>query len=174
MIAYSYDPETKEYIGESFCQPDPLDGGFLIPGSATHIKPEQPKEGHVMVFKDEGWVEVKDDRGQIWCVKDKLSIEWKKLEPIPEDYTKLCPKPMDHLWDDKNKKWHGHDEILKQIEEEKKKRKEQEQTYQFKRRVSYPPLFEQLDALYWDMKNGTNNWIKSRDAVKEKYPKDKE
>ena len=126
-----------------------------------------------MVFKDEGWVEVKDDRGQIWCVKDRLSIEWKKLEPIPEDYTKLCPKPMDHFWDDKNKKWHGHDEILKEIEEEKKKRKEQEQTYQFKRRVSYPPLFEQLDALYWDMKNGTNNWIKSRDAVKEKYPKDK-
>ena len=172
MIAYSYDPETKEYIGESFCQPYQLHGGFLIPGSATDIKPEQPKEGHVMIFKDEGWVEVKDDRGQIWCVKDKLSIEWKKLEPIPEDYTKLCPKPMDHLWDEENKKLHGHDEILKEIEEEKKKRKEQEQTYQFKRRVSYPPLFEQLDALYWDMKNGTDNWIKSRDKIKEQFPKE--
>ena len=172
MIAYSYDFETKEYVGETKCQANPVEGGFLIPGHATNIKPEQPKEGHVMVCKDEGWVEVKDDRGQIWCVKDKFSIEWKKLEPIPEDYTKLCHKPMDHLWDEENKKWHGHDEILKEIEEEKKKRKEYEQTYQFKRRTSYPPLFEQLDALYWDMKNGTDNWIKSRDKIKEQFPKE--
>ena len=65
---------------------------------------------------------------------------------------------------EEKEEWAGHEDYIK-------KQLEHEEGYEFKRRRNYPPLFEQLDALYWDMKNGTDNWVKSREAVKEKYPK---
>ena len=43
--------------------------------------------------------------------------------------------------------------------------------YQRQRAVTYWPLADQLDALYWDKKNGTNVWEQHIDAVKAKYPK---
>ena len=175
MKAYSYDRDTKEYVGEVSCQPAPVDGGFLIPGHATDIKPEQSKEGHVMIFKDEGWVEVVDHRGFVYLKddKDKL-IEWKDVGELPPHVTPKEPREFDTHWDESKQKWVGHDEHLKKIEDDLKKQLEYEASYVFKRRQAYPPLFEQLDALYWDMKNGTNNWVDSRTKVKEKYPKDKE
>jgi|TARA_B100001964_G_scaffold104106_1_gene116363 hypothetical protein len=35
----------------------------------------------------------------------------------------------------------------------------------------YIPITDQLDMLYWDKKNGTNNWEKSIDEVKKRFPK---
>lgn len=43
--------------------------------------------------------------------------------------------------------------------------------YQELRAKEYPPIQEQLDMIYWDKMNGTNNWEKTITAVKEKYPK---
>ena len=163
MKAYSFNRETKEYQGEVSCQPNPVDGGFLIPGHATDIKPEQPKEGHVMVFKDEDWIETIDYRGSAFNKDSKESEKWELLGELPPSLTKLVPKLHDK-WDEEKDKWTGHEDYIK-------KQLEHEEGYEFKRRRNYPPLFEQLDALYWDMKNGTDNWVKSREAVKEKYPK---
>ena len=42
---------------------------------------------------------------------------------------------------------------------------------QRQRAVTYWPLADQLDALYWDKKNGTNVWEQHIEAVKAKYPK---
>lgn len=39
------------------------------------------------------------------------------------------------------------------------------------RRKAYPPLADQLDMIYWDMKNGTKKWIELIDSIKTKYPK---
>ena len=164
MKAYSFNRETKEYDGEVSCQPNPIDGGFLIPGHATNIKPEQPKEGHVMVFKDEGWVEVIDDRGLVFNKDSKESEEWELLGELPPYLTKIAPQLHDE-WDEEKEEWTGHEDYVK-------KQLEHEEGYGFKRRKSYPPLFEQLDTLYWDMKNGTDNWIKSRDKIKEQFPKE--
>ena len=164
MIAYSYDFETKEYVGETKCQANPVEGGFLIPGPATNIKPEQPKEGHVMVFKDEGWVEVEEHRGLLFNKDTKQVEQWSDIDELPPSLTKLVPKLHDK-WDEEKDKWTGHEDYIK-------KQLEHEEGYGFKRRKSYPPLFEQLDTLYWDMKNGTDNWIKSRDKIKEQFPKE--
>ena len=173
MKAYSFNRETKEYDGEVSCQPNPVDGGFLIPGHATNIKPEQPKEGHVMVFKDEGWVEVEDNRNPVVYNKStKEAKKWELLGKLPAFVTKIAPEEYDTHWDEEKQKWVGHEEHLKKVEDDLKKQLEYEASYVFKRRKSYPPLFEQLDALYWDMKNGTDNWIKSRDKVKEQFPKE--
>lgn len=38
----------------------------------------------------------------------------------------------------------------------------------------YPKLEEQLDMLYWDQVNGTNNWRTLIRDIKEKYPKPEE
>lgn len=44
-------------------------------------------------------------------------------------------------------------------------------SYKVLRAKEYPPIPEQLDMIYWDKVNGTNNWVKTITAVKEKYPK---
>lgn len=43
-------------------------------------------------------------------------------------------------------------------------------SYKELRAKEYPPIQKQLDMMYWDKINGTNNWEKSITAVKEKYP----
>ena len=43
--------------------------------------------------------------------------------------------------------------------------------YQRDRAKEYPPLADQLDMLYWDKVNSTDNWQQAVQAVKDKYPK---
>ena len=46
-----------------------------------------------------------------------------------------------------------------------------EPTYAELRQQEYPPIEEQLDMIYWDKVNGTNNWADLITEIKEKYPK---
>ena len=39
------------------------------------------------------------------------------------------------------------------------------------RRMSYPSIADQLDMLYWDKVNGTENWLNSIESVKSRFPK---
>lgn len=43
--------------------------------------------------------------------------------------------------------------------------------YARKRALEYPPITDQLDALYHDMKNGTSTWVETIDQVKANNPK---
>ena len=43
--------------------------------------------------------------------------------------------------------------------------------YQRDRAKDYPTIANQLDMLYWDKINGTNNWQESIKRIKQKYPK---
>ena len=43
--------------------------------------------------------------------------------------------------------------------------------YQRDRAIAYPSIQEQLDLLYWDKVNGTDNWEQAIAAVKAEYPK---
>lgn len=43
--------------------------------------------------------------------------------------------------------------------------------YDQKRRNEYPAVEEQLDMLYWDLMNGTDNWRDKITEIKTKYPK---
>ena len=43
--------------------------------------------------------------------------------------------------------------------------------YQRLREPEYPPIKDQLDMLYHDKINGTDNWLQAIQAVKDKYPK---
>ena len=44
-------------------------------------------------------------------------------------------------------------------------------TYKYQRAAEYPSIQEQLDLLYWDKINGTDNWEQAIAAVKAEYPK---
>ena len=44
--------------------------------------------------------------------------------------------------------------------------------YKRHREKNYPSLYDQLDMIYWDKINGTNNWQDAINAVKAKYPKE--
>ena len=45
------------------------------------------------------------------------------------------------------------------------------QVIRSQRANSYPSIQDQLDMLYWDKVNGTDNWLNSISSVKSKYPK---
>ena len=45
------------------------------------------------------------------------------------------------------------------------------QAYQYQRQQAYESITEQLDMLYWDKINGTNNWETMITTVKNLYPK---
>jgi hypothetical protein len=47
-----------------------------------------------------------------------------------------------------------------------------ELSLQEKRALAYPSIQDQLDLLYWDKVNGTDNWANTITEVKEKYPKE--
>ncbi len=44
-------------------------------------------------------------------------------------------------------------------------------TYKDLRRLSYPPVAEQLDMMYHDKVNSTTTWLDAIDAIKITYPK---
>lgn len=44
-------------------------------------------------------------------------------------------------------------------------------THRAERRKEYPSIQEQLDMIYWDNINGTDNWKSMITSIKEKYPK---
>jgi hypothetical protein len=43
--------------------------------------------------------------------------------------------------------------------------------YQRDRASAYPSIQDQLDMLYWDKVNGTENWLNSIESVKNRFPK---
>ena len=43
--------------------------------------------------------------------------------------------------------------------------------YQRDRQTQYPSIADQLDMLYWDKVNGTENWLNSIESVKNRFPK---
>jgi len=45
-------------------------------------------------------------------------------------------------------------------------------SYKQLRREAYPAISDQLDLIYWDKINGTNNWSAAVKAVKDEYPKE--
>lgn len=47
-----------------------------------------------------------------------------------------------------------------------------EESYIQKRQRAYPDITDQLDMIYWDKVNATDNWQQAIAAVKQQYPKE--
>jgi hypothetical protein len=63
------------------------------------------------------------------------------------------------------------DEELVQVEITRLQAEYEAKQYQRQRVSAYPSIQEQLDLLYWDKINGTDNWEQAIAAVKAEYPK---
>ena len=57
------------------------------------------------------------------------------------------------------------------IEYDKVQTEHEAKQYQRDRAPAYPSIQEQLDLLYWDKINGTDNWEQAIAAVKAAHPK---
>jgi|SaaInlStandDraft_4_1057021.scaffolds.fasta_scaffold135334_2 hypothetical protein len=75
----------------------------------------------------------------------------------------------DLIWKDENQTQPSDEEI--QTEMQRLEIEYSSNEYQRLRSNDYPSISDQLDMLYWDRKNNTNNWETSIDDVKDKYPK---
>lgn len=70
MIAYRYDKETKEYIGEQNCQIDPIKSKkrksqvWLLPANSTYKIPLSRQKGKTIVFENNEWIYINDYRGK--------------------------------------------------------------------------------------------------------------
>ena len=116
MKVYSYNKGTGEYIGEEEAPRDPLEKEerYLIPASATTIKPSEAGENEVFTFDGEKWIKKVDLRGKTYWnkeTKEKFVIGEIGIEQ-PSDYVDEEPPSQETyiVWDGNN--W-VIDEIIK-------------------------------------------------------------
>ena len=160
MKVYKYHRETKELWRVSEALLDPLEGKPLCPASATFKEPGELLEGHIKCFIDDEWVDVEDHRSKkLFNIYTKES-EKCGLGPIPNHLTDKVPKFFDE-WDSESKEWKGHEERKKEWDLKK---------YARDRKVEYPDIGDQLDALYHAGLFPKEMADKLK-AVKEKNPK---
>jgi hypothetical protein len=170
MLVYNYTQETKEYSHCTEAYFEPEYNTAVLPANGTFIKPVQPKKGFVAVFdkEKEKWEELEDNRGTYYDIrspKDEVPqpVGWHELGPIVPWLTKKVRLPHDE-WNEEKEEWEGNEEFEKELFR-------WNNSPQRKRDEEYPGIKDQLDMLYWDKINGTNNWVDSITKVKEKYPK---
>lgn len=104
MNIYHFDKITREYLGESIADKNPLEKGkYLIPLYSTPKKPPAEPKGKKAIFKND-WSLVDNFRGQIVYSTDNQSAKTiKELGKIPDGYTLLKPATPYHTF--KNGAW---------------------------------------------------------------------
>lgn len=93
MKIYNYHPTAFEFLHESIADPDPLDKGkFLIPANATTKEPPKVKEGHVLVFENNEWIEKENHKGKIiYTNENKEGYQITELGALPENSSLIAP-----------------------------------------------------------------------------------
>lgn len=92
MIAYKYDKDTKEYIGEAKAYLDQLETKkaghdiYLLPANSTFIKPHEFQPERVSVWNGNSWDIVEDHRGKSGYVNNKF-VTITELGPLPETWS---------------------------------------------------------------------------------------
>ncbi|MDD3012629.1 MAG: tail fiber assembly protein [Candidatus Gastranaerophilales bacterium] len=121
MKIYNYNSMTKEYIGESIADENPLEEGvFLLPANATFLQPPNIAENEVAVFENDLWIIKADYRGGTFY--SKTTKEPKVISEIgiqPDDtMTHLIPGEFD-TWGSKLNKWTEDLILVSKAEQEK-------------------------------------------------------
>ncbi len=99
--AYSIHPMTKEYIGETVADPDPLvPDNWLIPAGAYLEEPPVGGQNETAVMGDNGWELLPDFRGTLFSKVDGAEVLHEAFGPAPEGFTDV-PRPSAlHVWSD--------------------------------------------------------------------------
>ena len=73
---YTYNPVTKEYLGKTESDKNPLDPETpIIPANSTTIKPPEVQEGYIIVWVGNKWEYREDHRGEVWYNANTKSVE---------------------------------------------------------------------------------------------------
>lgn len=97
--AYSINPQTREYIGETVADPDPLVlDNWLIPAAAYLEEPPIGGQHQTAVMGDDGWELVPDFRGTLYSKVDGAEVLHEAFGAIPKGLTDV-PRPSAlHVW----------------------------------------------------------------------------
>jgi len=87
----------------------------------------------------------------LWSVEYDAKNNW-KINWADEHQEKPTDKEVQDKIDEMQKDWDNF-------------------SYSLNRKKEYPEIVEQLDMIYWDSINGTENWISKISQIKKKYPK---
>ena len=91
--AYFYDPITREFVGITLLDRDPLGGGFLLPANAVTFAPVLA-EAKTPVLSDDGqtWLQVDDYRGlDVYQITDGTAHRVNALGALPDGVTTIKP-----------------------------------------------------------------------------------
>lgn len=101
MDIYIAHPVTREYLGPSTADPDPLQpDNWLIPAHAYTDAPPVAPVGHSVRRVEDGsdWELVEDHRGTVYSTKTGTNARLDELGPIPDGFT-TQPRPSEfHNW----------------------------------------------------------------------------
>ena len=92
---YFYDPITREFVGITLLDRDPLGGGFLLPANAVTFAPTLADD-KTPVLSDDGqaWVQVADYRGiDVYEITDGTAHRVNALGALPDGVTTIKPAP---------------------------------------------------------------------------------
>lgn len=101
MDIYSAHPLTREYLGPTTADPDPLEEGFwLIPAHAYPDAPPQTEPGYAVQRAEDGasWLVVADHRGTVYSTATGAAQQHSELGELPEGLTSAPPPSADHQW----------------------------------------------------------------------------
>lgn len=101
MDIYITHPATREYIGPSLADPDPLQpDSWLIPAHAYVDAPPAPPTGYSVRRTEDAsaWDFIQDNRGTIYSTETGIATQYDELGPIPNGFT-TQPRPSEfHNW----------------------------------------------------------------------------
>ena len=93
--AYFYDPITREFVGITLLDRDPMGDGFLLPANAVTFAPVLV-EDKAPVLSDDGqiWLQVEDYRGvDVYQIVDGTAHRVNALGALSEGVTTVKPEP---------------------------------------------------------------------------------
>ena len=93
--AYVYDPVTREFVGVTRLDRDPLGGGFLLPANATYTRPELV-DGKAAIYdlKSAKWAQLTDLRGiDVYTIDGGNPYIVEQLGDLPDSVTTTKPEP---------------------------------------------------------------------------------
>lgn len=101
MDIYCAHPITREYLGPSLADPDPLEeGAWLIPAHAYPDAPPDIPAGQAALRSEDGssWILVPDHRGTVYSIATGEALAHTTLGELPDGLTSEPRPSADHAW----------------------------------------------------------------------------
>ena len=93
---YTFSETTAEYLGQNETY---VSCGCGLPAGATLEEPPQAGDDQVVVWRDEAWVVVPDNRGVVYRTADGTEVTHSMPGELPAELTTLPRPSAAYIWD---------------------------------------------------------------------------